>query len=216
MSGRSATYSQPTLWDFTPVAKQKVVMRRTPYMLANGHPLCLTCKAELTGSHPGRKYCGQKCKSHFDRHRYKLPVVTHHVCLVCETEFEIGPGQANKWLCSDLCRKKKNTDTVREFHKKNPERQAIYQSRTRVKCPPDSSLRRFYTWNPNAPRSCQSCGENRVLEVAHKPGHERCGRRRQKANCQWPSMVWVLCPTCHSLLDRMGYSPEELGLKEQE
>jgi len=25
-------------------------------------------------------------------------------------------------------------------------------------------------------------------------------------------MVWVLCPTCHALLDRMHYPPEELGL----
>ena len=25
--------------------------------------------------------------------------------------------------------------------------------------------------------------------------------------------TWVLCPTCHRLLDRMNYTLEELGLK---
>jgi hypothetical protein len=29
---------------------------------------------------------------------------------------------------------------------------------------------------------------------------------------RWPEKVWVLCPTCHRLLDRMNYSPSELGL----
>jgi hypothetical protein len=32
------------------------------------------------------------------------------------------------------------------------------------------------------------------------------------ANMQWPEMVWVLCPTCHRLLDRMHYPPTDLGL----
>lgn len=213
MSGRSAMSGQPTLWDFDSAAKSKVVIRRVPYVLSNGHPQCLQCKSELKECHPGKKYCNKKCKSLFDRCRGGRRSVTHHVCLVCEVEFEITAGQFNKWLCSEQCRKKKNTDTVREFHKKNPERQSVYRHRTRVKQPPDSSLRRFYIWNPDAPRKCQACGEKRVLEVAHKPGHERCGQRRQKANCHWPSMVWVLCPTCHSLVDRMGYPPEELGLK---
>ena len=51
-----------------------------------------------------------------------------------------------------------------------------------------------------------------ALDVAHKPGHERVGAWRSAANCVWPTMVWVLCPTCHALLDRMHYPPEDLGL----
>ena len=28
-----------------------------------------------------------------------------------------------------------------------------------------------------------------------------------------PNHVWVLCPTCHALLDRMHYLPSDLGLR---
>ena len=67
--------------------------------------------------------------------------------------------------------------------------------------------------NPDAPKFCQSCAETRVLEIAHKPGHERFGERRNNGNQKWPEKVWVLCPTCHRLLDRMHYDPvEDLNL----
>jgi len=65
---------------------------------------------------------------------------------------------------------------------------------------PDSQLRRFYQWNPEAPESCEACGEHRVLEVAHKPSHPRLGQRRSRANMQWPEAVWVLCPI-HQTID---------------
>lgn len=90
--------------------------------------------------------------------------------------------------------------------------EAIYRARTREKLGPDSQNKRFYALNPNAPRACEACGEDRVIEVAHRPGYERLGARRSSANMQWPKMVWVLCPTCHRLLDRMHYPPEDLGL----
>jgi len=84
--------------------------------------------------------------------------------------------------------------------------------RSKEKQLPDSNLIRFKRWNPNAPDACESCGEDRVIEVAHKPGFERNGAWRKAANSKWPEMVWVLCPTCHSLLDRMHYPPGDLGL----
>lgn len=62
------------------------------------------------------------------------------------------------------------------------------------------------------PRACEACGETRVLDVAHKPGHERIGRGRRNDLILWPQQVWVLCPTCHALVDRMHYPPKELGL----
>ena len=90
--------------------------------------------------------------------------------------------------------------------------EAIYRARAKGRQPADSNGERFYKWNPSAPRACQSCGESRVTEAAHRPECPRLGERRSRANMKWPEMVWVLCPTCHKLLDRMGYSPEELGL----
>jgi hypothetical protein len=94
----------------------------------------------------------------------------------------------------------------------NPEKEPIYRKKTKAKQLPDSNLLRFRRHNPDAPKACESCGENRVLDIAHKPGHERNGAWRNSENCKWPEKVWVLCPTCHALLDRMNYAPEELGL----
>jgi hypothetical protein len=77
----------------------------------------------------------------------------------------------------------------------------------------DNNIERFYRWNPNAPKACEACGECRVVEIAHKPGYERNGAWRSKKNSKWPDMVWVLCPTCHKLIDLLNYTPEKLGLK---
>jgi hypothetical protein len=88
----------------------------------------------------------------------------------------------------------------------------MYRERTKAKRLPDSNLTRFRRANPNAPMACESCGEGRVLDVAHKPTCPRLGAWRSAKNCKWPDQVWVLCPTCHALLDRMHYLPEDLGL----
>lgn len=174
---------------------------------------CIECGVEFPpSSHFHRKYCSGKCKA---RHRKKTAagkLADGHDCRVCGKHIELKPGQANKWICSAKCRRARNAESVRDFHLRRPAMEAIYRARTKKKLPPDSANRRFYKLNPNAPRTCESCGEARVTEVAHKPGHERIGERRSSANLKWPTMVWVLCPTCHRLLDRMGYSPQELGL----
>lgn len=177
------------------------------------HPHCVECGVALPGSHIHRKYCSARCKG---RHRKKHGPpngVAFHNCRECGAQIPLAPGQGNKWICSDKCRRAATARSAREFHKRRPAQEAIYRARTKAKVPPDGALLRFYRWNPNAPRGCECCGEARVVEVAHKPEHARLGQRRSRANCQWPDMVWVLCPTCHRLLDRMNYSPAELGLK---
>ena len=166
----------------------------------------------MPGCHIHRKYCSSKCKGrHRKKHDSATPVKTH-ACRVCGTVFDIGPGQHNKWLCSNECRKASNAKSVREFHKRRPTQEAIYRERSKAKGFKDANSIRFYRWNPDAPRCCESCGESRVTEVAHKPNHNRLGEHRSRANCKWPEKVWVLCPTCHRLLDRIGYEPEQLGL----
>lgn len=177
-----------------------------------GNPFCVQCGVEMPNSHIHRKYCSSKCKGRWQRSNPPAPASSGHSCRVCGSHIAIGPGQNNKWICSDDCRRSQFAASVRKFHQIRPERQIEYRARTRKKHGPDSNLKRFYAWNPDAPHECESCNEKRVLEIAHKPQFERVGRSRQRANSKWPEMVWVLCPTCHSLLDRMNYPPEDLGL----
>jgi hypothetical protein len=175
-------------------------------------PHCVECGLELTGSHIHRMYCSRHCKTLWRKKHGPPKGVKSHVCRICGTEFSITSGQYNKWLCSAKCIRASNAKSIREFHTRRPAQQEIYYARTKAKLPPDSMNRRFYRVNPTAPRSCQSCGEDRVVEVAHKPGYERLGERRSVANMKWPELVWILCPTCHRLLDRMHYGLHDLGL----
>lgn len=175
---------------------------------------CIECGVELPASSPyHRKYCSAKCKARWNKKHQHEEKVTEHVCRVCGKVFPISSLQHNKWLCSPKCIRASNAKSVREFHIRRPEMESIYRARTKEKVLPEGNLVRFYINNPSAPRTCESCGEKRVVEIAHRPGHERLGERRKKENQKWPDKVWVLCPTCHRLLDRMNYSPEELGLK---
>lgn len=175
-------------------------------------PKCVECGVSMPGSHSHKKYCSSACKGRWRKKNPSPPRENGHTCRVCGIHFQIGHGEHNKWICSDECRKKSNAASIRNFHMRRPKMEAIYRAKTKNKLPPDSQNRRFYSLNPNAPVACESCGESRVLEIAHKPGHERHGARRSAANMKWPEMVWVLCPTCHRLLDRMHYPPAELGL----
>lgn len=174
---------------------------------------CVECEMEMPSGHIHKKYCSPKCKA---RWRKKNPVgvlADGHACRMCGKHIPLSPGQGNKWLCSDECRRASNSKSVREFHLRRPEVEAVYRARTKAKMPTDSQNRRFYSLNPAAPHACEACGESRVTEIAHKPGYERLGKRRTSETLVWPLKTWVLCPTCHRLLDRMGYTPEELGLK---
>lgn len=183
------------------------------FMTDELQPHCVECGVILPGSHSHRKYCSGKCKARWRKKNPSPARDAGHACRICGKIFPIGPGQHNKWLCSDECRRASNALSVRTFHDRRPKMEAIYRARTKEKLPPDSQNRRFYLLNPDAPRACEACGESRVTEIAHKPGHERLGQRRSSANMKWPEMVWVLCPTCHRLIDRMHYPPEDIGLK---
>lgn len=178
----------------------------------SAQPKCVKCGTVMAGSHIHRKYCSARCKSRWRKTHGPKDPVRKHRCRICNTPFPIGPGQHNKWLCSDACRRASNAKSVRTFHERRPQMAEIYRARTRAKKLPDGNLVRFRRTNPDAPTTCEACGENRVLDVAHKPNHKRIGEWRSAKNCKWPEMVWVLCPTCHALLDRMNYDPVELGL----
>ena len=58
---------------------------------------------------------------------------------------------------------------------------------------------------------CSVEGKSQILEMAHKPEFKRNGRHRSLALYE-RHMFWMLCPTCHKLLDRKIRTPAELGL----
>ena len=181
--------------------------------MENRQRVCKQCGAEIRPSAPFHtEFCSSSCRKKYYRKNGSSLIDGGHFCRICGDWFPVGKGQNNKWLCSDKCRRESNAKSVRTFHQRRPEMEIIYRSRTKEKKLPDSNHVRFYQHNPTAPKKCESCGESRVLEIAHKPGFERLGERRTTYNCLWPNMVWVLCPTCHRLIDRMNYSPQELGL----
>ncbi len=133
-------------------------------------------------------------------------------CRHCAQSFAVlGRPDANRQHCSPACSVESARASRRKFYAANPGKFAEYHQNRREKVGPDGNLKRFYARYPHAPRACQSCGETRVLDVAHKPGHERRGAWRSAKNTTLDK-VWILCPTCHALLDRMGYSPDEMGL----
>jgi len=174
--------------------------------------VCKHCGRSFRHQRSDTMFCSQKCGAAY-RWAHRPNPVTEHTCRHCGKVFPIRPDQGQKWTCSDKCRRARIAQITREWHKRNPNREALYRQRTKAKQLPGGNLTRFRRHNPNAPLACESCGENRVLDVAHKPGHYRNGAWRNSKNCMWPEMVWVLCPTCHALIDRMHYPPEELGLK---
>jgi heterodisulfide reductase subunit B len=87
-----------------------------------------------------------------------------------------------------------------------------YRKKSREKIGPDGNLKRFRLRHPEIPIHCQACGESRVVDIAHKPEWKRNGAWRSAKNST-PEKVWLLCPTCHALIDRMNYDPSELGLR---
>lgn len=174
---------------------------------------CIQCSSPFPESNFNRKYCSAKCKKRWRKLHGPKGKVRVHKCRTCGKVFEITSGQGNKWLCSASCRRASVAKSVRTFHERRPDAEPIYRARTKAKNLPEDNLTRFLRTNPKAPRKCESCGEDRVLDVAHKPHSRRYGAWRSSKNCRWPEMVWVLCPTCHALVDRMHYPPEELGLK---
>jgi hypothetical protein len=135
-------------------------------------------------------------------------------CRVCEKPFQVSRQRidANRQHCSHECAVTSARAARRKFYQEKPHKVVEYHRRSRERRGPDGNLPRFYARYPDAPRACQSCGEKRVLDIAHKPGHERNGAWRSVSNTTIEK-VWILCPTCHALLDRMGYAPNELGLE---
>jgi hypothetical protein len=175
---------------------------------------CISCGASFQATNAWHKYCSDNCKQkhgRISRGIYKL--IDGRFCKQCGTRFyPLGTGGNNKHHCSAECSSKSARESRSKFYEKNPHKKDIYYKKSREKNGVDGNMKRFLKRFPDAPQSCESCGDSRVLDIAHKPEYKRNGEWRSVANTTIEK-VWILCPTCHALLDRKGYTPEELGLK---
>ncbi len=172
---------------------------------------CVFCGGEYEATRAWQKYCHRNCQSKQLRKQHGIPIsIKGKYCKQCGKHFK--PDSAGKMHCSTECSVKSARQSRSKFFKKNPDIQKEYYKKTINKIGHRGNLDRFYLRHPNASKSCESCGEDRVLDIAHKPEYKRNGEWRKVSNTSIEK-VWILCPTCHALIDRKGYEPATLGLK---
>jgi hypothetical protein len=177
---------------------------------------CIVCGQSFVAKTARQKYCSRKCSSKVYREKKGIKLKDGRYCKQCGKKFypNYKDGK-NRQHCSDECSRKSARNSMSKYWSTNKsEKQKKQQKVYSKKNGKDSKMKRFLKRYPNAPKECQACGENRVLEICHKPEYRRQGAWRTVANTQL-HMVWILCPTCHSLLDRKGYALEEIGLKDE-
>lgn len=174
--------------------------------------ICKVCGSPFKAVRPDKLYCSPYCRRvEGRRRRGEQTDITKAGadCQWCGKHFDITPPSTNQRYCSDDCSREAARKQRREFHRKKPWIQKVYNSRRPYKDVRLARLRRKY---PDLPTACESCGEPRVLEVAHRPEYARNGAYKSANNSQ-RHMFWVLCPTCHKLLDYKICTQEELRLK---
>lgn len=170
---------------------------------------CIACGKEYEATRTWHKYCSHVCQERKRRKDKGLVKDIGRYCKQCGTHFI---PEANQQLhCSEECSKKSARQSRAKFLKRNPNIYKKYYDKSKIKNGNDGNLIRLYKRYPELPKSCQSCGEDRILDIAHKPGYKRNGAWRSVTNTT-PEKIWILCPTCHMLIDRKGYDPKELGL----
>jgi hypothetical protein len=172
---------------------------------------CTDCGDQFQAVRPDKRYCSSTCQARAGRRRRGEQTDATKAgadCQWCGQHFDITPPSTNQRHCSDECSREAARKQRREFYRKNPERRKVYNSRRPYRDVRIARLRRRYD---DIPTSCESCGEKRVLEVAHRPEYARKGAGRSVKNSQ-RHMFWILCPTCHKLLDYEICSQEELRL----
>lgn len=143
-------------------------------------------------------------------------------CRICGKKFRVSREKGfNQRNCSEKCAIQSSREARKRFFARNPTRERTYRGKATVKAKSigDGAIIRFAKRFPETPLVCAAiengcpCGEKRVLDISHKPKFKRNGAWRTKSNST-PDKVWILCPTHHALLDRIGVMPASIGLKE--
>lgn len=173
---------------------------------------CKDCGGSFQAKRPDKKWCSSPCASHAGRlRRLEQTDVTKSGgnCPRCGNHFSIVPPATNKRYCSVACASAAARELRRIWARREyPKRRAGYEAKRNFR---DTALNRLKRRFPTIPQACESCGEDRILEIAHRPEFKRNGAWRMVANTQ-RHMIWILCPTCHKLLDRGICTQAELGL----
>ena len=188
------------------------------YDYKNKTRYCVTCGNPYEAKTSWQKYCSRPCETRAYRLRkFEEKGEVGKYCKQCGKYFSLKLELGNsRQHCSDKCAQISAKQSRTKFWKnlsaeeKKQKRNQYYEA-DKEKRGIDGNMKRVLDRHPELPRHCQSCGEKRVLDIAHKPGHKRNGSWRSLKNCT-PEKIWILCPTCHALIDRMNYSPGELGL----
>jgi len=172
---------------------------------------CKYCGVDFLPNTRPQLYCSNKCRDSFFNGLKSIAKqgnqkIRH--CKRCGSQFEYGKEQKNKQHCGIEC-SLKSARLSRTKYQKIPIN--ITKKRDSERKRQIGNKERVFNRYPDLPRACQSCGEDRVIDIAHRPEFKRNGAWRSVANCS-PEKIWILCPTCHALIDRMHYDPKTLGL----
>ena len=145
---------------------------------------CSVCGMRFNARRTDKRYCSSKCQGRAGRlRRLEQTDITKAGgdCRTCGKHFSITPPSTNQRYCSEGCAREAARAQRRAFHRRNPKAQKTYNSRRPFK---DSVIARLRRKHADLPSACESCGEGRILEVAHKPEFKRNGAWRIVANTQ--------------------------------
>lgn len=133
---------------------------------------------------------------------------------MCGDDFKLSERSGpNQKYCSDPCRQRGYKRSQTEFHARNPTAGQDYGKTRSGRHGSDTILNRVLRKYPELSRTCEvpGCGEDRVTQLAHRPEFARKGAWNCVRLCA-PHMIWILCPTHHTLIDRGFETGESLGL----
>jgi len=184
------------------------------------HRNCECCLAPFDTWNRASRYCTHLCRSRASKARTRNNTPGHWLtvavnCGICGIPFKRKESSGpNKKYCSDTCTAKARRQKLRQFMVKEVGAMSNYNTTRRRTHGRDTLITRLRKLYPDLPNVCEAtnCNESRVLEVVHRPEFKRNGEWRMVSNSE-RHMIWILCPTCHRVLDRGIETPEQLGLQ---
>jgi uncharacterized protein YqcC (DUF446 family) len=181
--------------------------------------VCAHCQVSFRAWNKAQRYCGKRCRTDAETARRNRSAAGKwlrepKICPICNASFfctkETGP---NKVYCSPACTIEARARYHHWWKSSNPKAMTAYNRERTKRYGHDTLINRLHKRYQDLATACEArgCGESRVLEVAHKPEFKRNGAHRTLDKYE-RHMFWVLCPTCHRVLDREIETPEQMGL----
>ena len=181
---------------------------------------CGQCHIQFSTGNRAALYCTEACRTKAatkrrDRTNSGEWLRTKIACGICGKEFfrtkATGP---NKKYCSVECTTHARKRDYERFKILTPRAMKGYNQNRYQRHGRDTLITRLYKHYPDLPKICEAkdCNEARVLEAAHRPEFKRNGAWRTMDKYE-RHMFWMLCPTCHRVLDFGIETPVQLGLQ---